>query len=109
MRRFDVPQTTNVGLVWLDAATAATLLGMGIPTLRKTAAGNRIRVRRIPGRRGERYFRADVEALLARLEAEETRAIADAAARAEAEARGPRPKPNVINAHMKKRAGAASP
>jgi hypothetical protein len=51
-------------------------MDVSITSIRRVAAANSIRVREIPGVRGVRYRRADIMAMLARLEARENAAAA---------------------------------
>ena len=60
---------------WLHATLAARALGVGIPALRKVAPEMSIRVRIVPGRRGPRYNREDVQAAVARLEGARGRCV----------------------------------
>jgi hypothetical protein len=56
---------------WVEATVAARALGIGLHTLARLAPSLGIRVRVIQGRKGPRYRRIDVEAAVARLEAQE--------------------------------------
>jgi hypothetical protein len=63
---------------WLQLNESARLLGIGTPSLLKCAASLGIRVRVIPGRKGSRFFRADVESAIAELERQEAARVAAA-------------------------------
>jgi hypothetical protein len=63
---------------WIEATVAARALGIGLPTLSRVAPHLGIKVRIIPQRKGPRYNRADVEAAVARLEAQEAATVAAA-------------------------------
>lgn len=63
---------------WLECTEAARMLGIGVPATKKFAPRMKIRMRVYPGRRGPLFNRADTEAALARMEAEENARIAAA-------------------------------
>ena len=67
---------------WYNSIQAARALGVGTPALKRNAALWGIRVRNLPGRRGLLFNRPDVDAMVARVEAEESARVAAAQAAA---------------------------
>ncbi len=63
---------------WLDCINASKAMGVSPPLLKKSANRWGIRVRTWEGRNGERYNAADIDAYMARKEAEEAAAVAAA-------------------------------
>jgi hypothetical protein len=67
--------TRRLNTDWVNTINAARLLSISQVSVKKVAKACGIRVRVVPGLRGRRYNRHDVEAVVSRMEAEEAAAL----------------------------------